>query len=231
MTSVACPGRRRSCSLQSFNNDARRMLTLWGRRNSTNVRKVLWCLEELGLPYRRLDAGGAYGVVDDAAYRELNPNGRIPTLQDDGFVLWESNAIVRYLVSMHAHGTPWHPADPRARAGADRWMDWTTATLAGPFRDLFWGVLRTPPEHRDPAAILRARDACGVILRVADQALSRSAWLSGPELGMGDIPLGSFAYAWFGMPIERPDLPHLRGWYERLAERPAYRRAVMTELT
>mgnify|MGYP000861061906 CR=1 FL=1 len=207
------------------------MLTIWGRQNSTNVRKVLWCAEELGLSYRRLDAGGAYGVVDGAAYRDLNPNGRIPTLEDDGFVLWESNAIVRYLLATHAHGTPWHPAETRARASADRWMDWTTATLAGPFRELFWGVVRTPPEQQDQAAILRARDACGGILRIADQALSAAPYLSGQAIGMGDIPLGSFAYAWFGMAIERPDLPHLWRWYQRLAGRPAYQRAVMTELT
>ncbi len=113
------------------------MLTIWGRANSSNVRKVLWCAEELGLAYQRIDAGGAFGVVDDPSYRAMNPNGRVPLIEDDGFVLWESNAIVRYLVARHGQGTPWWPDDPRQRASADRWMDWMTSTVAAPFRDVF----------------------------------------------------------------------------------------------
>ena len=206
-------------------------LRIWGRVNSSNVRKVLWCAEELGLAYEQVDAGGAFGVVDSAAYRALNPNGRVPMIEDDGFVLWESNAIVRYLVARHASGSAWYPDDVQARAGADRWMDWTTSTFAGPFRDVFWGVLRTPAAEQDWARIHAARDVCGELLRVADAALARSPFLSGAEPGMGDIPLGSFIYAWFEMPVERPVLPHLEAWYRRLSERAAYRSAVMTALT
>lgn len=207
------------------------MLKIWGRKNSSNVRKALWCAEELGLTYEAVDAGGAFGVVDTPAYRAMNPNGRIPLIEDDGFVLWESNTIVRYLAARHAAGTPWYPNDVQARASAEKWMDWTTSTFAEPFRHLFWGVLRTPAEQQDWDKIGAALKTCGELLAVVDQALAEQPYLSGDEIGMGDIPLGSFIYAWFEMPIERVQLSNLQAWYERLQQRPAYRKAVMTALT
>lgn len=205
------------------------MLKIWGRKNSTNVRKALWCAEEAGLAYERIDAGGAFGVVNDAPYRALNPNGVVPTLDDDGFILWESNTIVRYLAARYAPDL--YPQDLQARASAEKWMDWTTSSLAGPFRTVFWGTLRTPPEQRDAAAIQAAIDTCVRLLEIPEATLARQPYLSGEQLGIGDIPLGSFIYAWFEMPIERPEQPHLKAWYERLKARPAYRDAVMTDLT
>ena len=207
------------------------MLKVWGRKNSSNVRKVLWCAEELALPYEREEAGGAFGVVDSPQYRALNPNGRVPMIEDDGFVLWESNAIVRYLAARYGSDTSWYQRDVCVRAQADKWMDWTTSTFAGPFRDLFWGMLRTPAEQQDWVLINGASKTCAELLSIVDQALSEKPYLSGDEIGMGDIPLGSFIYAWFEMPIERPSMPHLEAWYERLKLRPCYRGAVMTALT
>lgn len=207
------------------------MLKIWGRKNSSNVRKVLWCAEELGLAYEAVDAGGAFGVVNEPHYRALNPNGLVPMIEDDGLVLWESNTIVRYLGGKHAPGTAWSPQDPVERAKAEKWMDWTTSSLATPFRPLFWGILRTPEEQRDWVAINAAHKTCAQLLSIADEALASQPFLSGKEVGMGDIPLGCFVYAWFEMPIERPEMRHLRAWYERLRERPAYQAAVMTALT
>ena len=207
------------------------MLKIWGRKNSSNVRKPLWAAEELGLDYEALDAGGAFGVVDTPEYRAMNPNGRVPVIEDDGFVLWESNVIVRYLLAKHAPASNWYPADPQARAIADKWMDWATASFASPFRTVFWGVLRTPADQQDWPAIRAAIKECTELLAMADQALADTPYLSGGEIGMGDIPLGSFIYAWFEMPIERAPQPHLQAWYERLKQRPAYRKAVMTALT
>ena len=207
------------------------MLKIWGRKNSSTVRKVLWCAEELGLDYESVDAGGAFGVVNEPHYRALNPNGLVPMIEDDGLVLWESNAIVRYLGARYAADTAWYPRDPVERAKADKWMDWTTSSLATPFRPLFWGMLRTPEEQRDWVAINAAHKTCAQLLSIADQALASQPYLSGQEPGMGDIPLGCFVYAWFEMPIERPEMRHLRAWYERLRERPAYQAAVMTALT
>ncbi len=207
------------------------MLKIWGRKNSTNVRKVLWCAEELELEYESVDAGGAFGLVNEPQYRALNPNGLVPMIEDDGLVLWESNAIVRYLSARYGAESGWYVDDARQRAEADKWMDWTTSSLAAPFRPLFWGILRTPAEQQDWVAINAAHKTCAQMLSIADQALARQPYLSGSELGMGDIPLGCFAYAWFEMPIERPGMRHLRAWYERLQERPAFQAAVMTALT
>lgn len=207
------------------------MLKIWGRKNSSNVRKALWCAEELGLAYEAIDAGGAFGVVDTPEYRAKNPNGRVPMIEDDGFVLWESNTIVRYLAARHVSGSAWYPNDPQARANAEKWMDWTTSSFAAPFRTVFWGVVRTPPEQQDWAAINAAIKECGELLAMVEQALGKQSYLSGDEIGMGDIPLGSFIYAWFEMPIERVALPRLEAWYARLQQRPAYRKAVMTALT
>ncbi|MCQ4308483.1 glutathione S-transferase [Pseudomonas stutzeri] len=206
------------------------MLKLWGRINSTNVRKALWCLEELGVPHTRIDAGGAFGVVGEAEYIAKNPNRLVPCLEDGELALWESNTIVRYLAAQYGEGTLWS-TDPRQRAGADKWMDWATSTLATPFRPLFWNIVRTAPEKRDMAAVQAALDECGKLLAIVDRDLAAQPYLSGDSFGMGDIPLGCFAYAWFEMPIERPDLPHLRHWYERLQQRPAYQTAVITPLT
>ncbi|MBA1205194.1 glutathione S-transferase [Pseudomonas capeferrum] len=207
------------------------MLKIWGRKNSSNVRKALWCAQELGLDYQSIDAGGAFGLVDEPDYRARNPNGLVPLLEDGDFVLWESNTIVRYLCAQYGHEAGWYPDDARQRAQAEKWMDWTTSALAPVFRPLFWGILRTPPEQQDWVAINAAHKAVAQLLSMADQTLARQPYLSGDDVGMGDIPLGCFAYAWFEMPIERPDMHHLRAWYERLAARPAYQAAVMTALT
>ncbi|MNG32270.1 Glutathione S-transferase GstB [compost metagenome] len=96
---------------------------------------------------------------------------------------------------------------------------------------MFWGVLRTPAEQQDWGAIKAAIATCEGLLSMADQALADKPYLSGDDIGMGDIPLGSFIYAWFEMPIERAPQPHLHAWYQRLKQRPAYRKAVMTALT
>ncbi|MGV8918630.1 MAG: glutathione S-transferase family protein [Pseudomonas sp.] len=207
------------------------MLKIWGRKNSSNVRKALWCAEEVAVPYEAIDAGGAFGLVEKAEYRAKNPNGRIPMIEDEGLVLWESNAIVRYLAARYAPASALYPADPVVRAGADKWMDWMTSTLADPFKTVFWGVLRTPAEQQDWAKIHAGIKACEEALAVVDAELAKQPYLSGQEFGMGDIPLGSFIYAWFEMPIERTPMPHLEAWYGRLKQRPAYQKAVMTALS
>ncbi|GGJ78992.1 glutathione S-transferase family protein [Pseudomonas matsuisoli] len=206
------------------------MLKIWGRKNSNNVRKVLWCAEEIGLPYERIDAGGVFGRVNEPGYLAMNPNGRVPVIEDGDLVLWESNAIVRYLAARYSPGEL-SPELPAERALADRWMDWTTSTLVPTFTPVFLGLIRTPPSERDNAAIKRGIEQCSEVLAIADAALAERPYLSGDTLGIGDIPLGALAYAWFEMPIVRPDLLNLRRWYDALRERDAYRLAVMTELT
>lgn len=206
------------------------MLKIWGRTNSVNVKKVLWCAQELALTYERVDAGGPYGVVNEPAYRAMNPNGLVPVVEDDGLVLWESNVIVRYLAAKH-QAFQLYPAAAADRAKLEIWMDWVASTVMDPYRQLFWNTVRLAPADRNPAAAEKGLQDLGPLLAIADQALSKQPYLSGNTLGVADIPLGCLAYAWFNMPVQRPDLPHLHAWYERLAERPAYQKAVMIPLT
>ncbi|HFZ1795009.1 TPA: glutathione S-transferase family protein [Serratia marcescens] len=206
------------------------MLTIWGRENSNNVRKVLWCAAELGLSYTHINAGGAFGKVNEESYRALNPNGLVPLLQDDDFVLWESNTIVRYLAAKFGDAT-FYPQDLQARAAAEKWMDWTTSTIVPAFTIVFWGLIRTAPELRDMAKIEAAIATLEKHFDVIEQTLSRQPYLSGDAFGFGDIPLGSFAYAWFEMPIARRSRPNMERWYQQLRARPAYQRGVMSELT
>jgi glutathione S-transferase len=206
------------------------MLRVWGRLNSVNVKKVLWCLGELDLPFERIEAGMEHGVVRSPEYLAMNPNARVPTIDDDGFVLWESNAIVRYLSLKYGLGTLC-PEDIGQRADSDRWMDWTTAQLAGTFREVFWGTVRTPPAKRDLSLIERNRVATAGTLEIAEQALGRHPFIAGNRLTMGDIPLGCYVHLWMSMPIERPAHPNLTAWHKRLLERPAFGAGVNTPLT
>jgi glutathione S-transferase len=206
------------------------MLTIWGRQNSSNVKKVLWCADELGVSYEHVVAGGAFGVVNTPEYRAMNPNGLVPCIQDDGFTLWESNAIVRYLCAKHGEGAL-YPRDLAQRAMADQWMDWATSTFAAPYKDLFLNTVRLPAEQRKKEVAQRGLQACAAHLSIVDAALAKKPFLSGSDFGMGDIPLACLIYAWFEMPIQRPGLAHLEAWYRRLTLRPAYQNRVMTELT
>jgi glutathione S-transferase len=201
------------------------MLRIWGRVNSVNVKKALWAAEELGLKYERIDAGMQFGVNNTADYKRMNPTGLVPTIEDDGFTLWESHAIVRYLAAKHGAGTLC-PTDARQRADADRWMDWTHSFSREFQRPVFWPLVRTPPEQRDSKAIAEAVRKCGEMLAVPEQTLRQRPFLGGSALTMGDIPLGCHVQLWMRLPIERPRLPGLEAWFARLCERAAYRRIV-----
>ncbi|WP_300303698.1 glutathione S-transferase family protein [Ferrovibrio sp.] len=205
------------------------MLKIWGRGSSVNVQKVLWAAEELGLAYEHVPLGGPFGGLDSPAYRAMNPNGLVPTLQDsDGSLHWESNAIVRYLAGRYGAGTLW-PADPVARSEADRWMDWLPTTLGEPMRVLFWGFVRDPV-HADLNAMTAAESRLAELWGRVDAHLANQPFLGGDRLTMGDIPLGCHVQRWLRFPITRPDLPHLLAWHGRLATRPGYARHVMVAM-
>ena len=205
------------------------MLRIWGRTNSVNVKKALWCAEELGLKYERIDAGMQFGVVDTPEYRRMNPIGRVPTLDDDGFVLWESHSIVRYLCAKHSAGNLW-PTDLRLRAGAERWMDWAFSFQAA-MRDVFWGLIRTPPEKRDARAIEAGCRQSAELAAMLDAHLAARPYVAGASFTMGDIPIGCEVQRWLRVPIERASQPHLEAWFERLRERLPFRKIVDQPLT
>ncbi|CNH57617.1 glutathione S-transferase [Yersinia mollaretii] len=201
------------------------MLTVWGRNNSTNVKKVLWCLEELALGYERIDVGGQYGKLNEPLYRAMNPNGLIPCLQDEDFILWESNTIVRYLAAQYGESRL-YLADARQRAEAEKWMDWVTSSVVEPFKAVFIGLVRTPPEQQDKERIAQGIEQLNRLMAIADSALAQQAYLSGDKFGIGDIPLGCLAYAWFNLSITRPELPHLQRWYQSLTQRAAFQKVI-----
>jgi glutathione S-transferase len=199
------------------------MLKLWGRASSSNVMKVLWTLEELGLDCERIDAGGAFGRTRDPEYRAMNPMGLVPTLQEeDGWALWESNAIVRYLCNRHAPGGPLYPAAPRARAEVETWMDWTLGHLTAPMVAIFFTHVRIPEPDRDWAAEGKAREESGRLWRIVDARLAGRRFLCGDDLTLADIALGCWVHRWHLLPIERPALPDLARYYDALKTRPGF---------
>ena len=207
------------------------MRQVLGRANSSNVMKVVWLLEELGLPYERLDVGGPFGGNATPEYRAMNPTGGIPTLVEDGFILWESNVILRYLCAAHAPGHAMWPEGVQARAGVDQWMDWQQASLGPPQTVVFQGLVRTPPERRDHAAVAAAVKLLGERWSLLDARLAGRPWVAGPDFSLADIALGVHAHRWLQFDLDRPEQPHLRAWYERLLARPAYAAHVALPMT
>ena len=194
------------------------MLKIWGRLTSVNVQKVVWCADELGLEYERIDAGGQYGLVNTPQYRAMNPNGLVPVIDDSGFVLWESNAIVRYLAAQYGAGSLC-PADVRMRADADRWMDWQAVSLIRSIGPAFIQLIRTAPEKRDLIVIENARIETEIKLGVLDTHLATREYVAGSRFTMGDIPLGCSVDRWFKLPLARESHPHVERWYAGLRGR------------
>ncbi|HEX2729837.1 MAG TPA: glutathione S-transferase [Rubrobacteraceae bacterium] len=206
------------------------MIEVWGRANSVNVQKVLWCLDELAVPFERYDAGGLYGGTREPEFLARNPTGLVPLISDDGFDLWESNTIVRYLCAKYGEDSLW-PQDPAQRALADKWMDYQLGTIFPAFREALLGLVRTPPEDRDPAAIEASARATAGTLAVLDAHLESRDYVAGDALSAGDIALGPTVYRWLNLEIERPPLPSLEAWHDRLGDRPAYQKNVMVSFT
>ncbi len=200
------------------------MLKIWGRVNSVNVKKALWAAEELGLKYERVDAGMQFGVNKMPEYLRMNPTGLVPTIDDDGFTLWESHTIVRYLAAKHGAGTLW-PTDLKVRADAERWMDWAF-TFQSAMRAVFWGLIRTPPEKRDMKAIEEGCRKSAELLAIPESVLSKKPYMAGASFTMGDIPLGCEVQRWMRVPIERPAFPNVEAWFGRLCARPPFRKHV-----
>jgi len=198
------------------------MLRLWGRATSSNVMKVIWLLEELQHPYERIDVGGPFGQTKTAEYLAMNPTSLVPTLDDNGFILWESNAILRYICQSYATMSSLFPPEPRSRAVIDHWMEFQQTTLNRPQSVIFQGLVRTPPEQRDNNAILAAVAEATKPWSIIDRALASHPFITGKELTLADIVFGVHVHRWFNMPIERPELPNLREWYDRLLALPIY---------
>ena len=203
------------------------MLKVWGRRNSQNVQKVMWLVGELGLPHEHIPAGGSFGRLSDPEFGALNPNRLVPVIEDGGTTVWESHSILRYLAATYGGPELW-PEGPGARSDFDRWMDWAQALWQPAFlTGVFWGLYRTPESQRDLKTIDRSIALCAELMQIVDAELATRPYLAGDRFTIGDIPLGSTLYRYFTLEIERPPLPNVEAWYERLRSRPAYCEHVM----
>ena len=202
-------------------------LVIWGRANSVNVQKVLWCLAELDLDYQRIDAGMQFGRTRETDYLAMNPNARVPTMVDGDYVLWESNSVMRYLCMAYGKGTPIYPLEPKRRAAVDRWLDWTLSTVQPVDRPVFWALVRTPPAERDMVQIQKDADAEAIVWRIADHHLSTRRFIEGDQFTIADIALGAYARRWLGVEgITRPSQPHLERWLKEVGGRGGYQKFI-----
>ncbi len=205
------------------------MLKVWGRKTSINVQKVMWAVGELGLPHERVDVGGPFGGLDTPEFGKLNPNRLVPVIEDDGFVLWESDAIVRYLAAVHGQGKL-AATDERQRALADQWMEWANSMLyADIILTCFLGLIRTPAADRNEGAIEAAAKRAGERLAILDAQLEGRPYILGDQPTAADIGCGSLMYRYFTLDIPRPRLGNVEAWYQRLTERKAYQDHVMID--
>ena len=201
------------------------MIKVWGRLTASNVQKVMWCIDELGVAHEHIHI--PFGrAKEDPAYLAINPNGRVPTIEEDGFILWESNSCVRYIAARFGAGSLW-PTDPRVRADAERWMEWQLTTLSEPTDTIFIGLVVKKQEQRDMAAIAAATKRLNELWTIVDKVLATRKFVAGNDLTIGDIPMGIAVHRWFTIPVERDRHPNVEGWYSRLIDRPAFKKNVV----
>lgn len=203
------------------------MLKVWGRRSSFNVQKVLWFAGELGIPYEHIPAGGAFGIRDTPEFLAMNPHGRVPVIDDEGTVVWESHSILRYLAARYGRPIFWDE-DPGRRSNVDSWMDWSQTSLQPAFlTGVFWGFYRTPSELRDQSAVEKSVGLCAGYFKLLNDVLCDRPFLCGDTLSLADITAGTNLYRYFALEIDRPSVPNVQAWYDKLKHRAAYQEHVM----
>ena len=199
------------------------MIKIWGRKTSSNVQKAMWAVGELKLEHERIDVGGSFGKNREAPYLAMNPNGLVPTLEEeDGFVLWESNSIVRYLAGKHDKAGVLEPKDPKQRAIASQWMDWQLSVAGPAIGPAFWGLIRTPAEKRDMAAIKASQDKITEAMKMLDARLGKAEYVAGAAFSYGDIPVAIMCYRFVQLVPQRPSMPDLDRWYGAISKRKAF---------
>lgn len=203
------------------------MLKIYGRKSSFNVQKVMWLVGELGVDHEHTELGGSFGGLADPAFRAMNPHGRVPVIDDDGVIVWESHAIMRYLAARYGAGAFWL-TDAAARAPVDQWLDWSQCTLQPDFLNgIFWGFYRTPEAQRDTERVAAKIASTARHMRLLDAAIGDKAFLLGDQLSLADIAIGTNFYRYFNLDIERPNVPNVERWCHALEAREAYAQHVM----
>ncbi|MGE3246039.1 MAG: glutathione S-transferase family protein [Beijerinckiaceae bacterium] len=206
------------------------MLKIWGRTNSINVQKPLMVLEELQVPYERIDAGLQFGVNNTPEYLAMNPNGRVPAIDDDGFILWESNTVARYIARKYGNGKLWPQDDVRAQANQDRWMDWQQTTMVGPINAMFAPLIRGMGD-KSPEAIEKGRQQSEQVLAMLDAWLANNVQISGKEFGVADCVLGPSVHRWYNLPIAHREFPNLRRWFDALMQRASAKKVIVEPIS
>lgn len=200
------------------------MLTVYGKDSSINVRKVLWACAELGLDYVREDWGVGFRSTREPSFTAMNPNAMVPVIDDGGFVLWESNTILRYLAAQYGDGAL-YPSAPRERARVDQWMDWQASDLNRAWSYAFMSLVRKSPVHGDAAQVRASLETWSGFMRVLEQQLQQTgAYVTGRAFTLADIPVGLSLVRWFATPFERPALPAVDAYYDLLEQREGYRK-------
>lgn len=204
------------------------MFTIYGRTNSSNVRKVLWLCEEIGqTDYKRLDYGRGFEPCDSPDYMALNPNKLVPALVDGDLVIWESNAILRYLASKYGP-EEFYPVEPAARAQVDQWLDWQLTTVTAGIRTLFLGLHVKEEAFTDPEGIAKSLVIANSTMGILDAHLAGSGgYVTGENLTIADCALGMFVHRWFALPVEREEFNALEAYYERLKERAGFQKWIV----
>lgn len=198
------------------------MLTIYGRATSSNVQTVMWAIGEMGLEHSRRDVGGAFGGNDTAEFLAMNPMGRVPVMNDGDLTLFESQAILRYLGAKHGTGGLW-PSEPHTRARVDQWMEWAKVNVFPVLTyKVFWQMVRVGVAERDHDLIAQGAAELAPMMHIAEAQLTRYDWLAGPKISLADISFGTHLYRYFTVDFDKPDLPALRAYYDRLCARPAY---------
>ena len=205
------------------------MMTVWGRRSSSNVQKVLWALKEANVDFERHTVGGNFGGTDTKEYRKMNPNGLVPVVKDGTLTLFESNAIMRYIARKYGAGTI-RPRGHRAFALADQWVDWVGTTFGPQVNVIFFNKVRNPPEQYDAHAVARAEKGCIEVIKIVERGLGRKQWLAGRHFSYADIPMGILFWRYKSLDIKHAKTKNLDRWMEQLKERPAYQEFVMVPI-
>ena len=198
------------------------MLRILGKASSINVRKVLWTCAELRIPFEREDWGSGFRSTNDSEFLALNPCAMVPVIQDGDFTLWESNTIIRYLVSRY-DGTQLYPTEPMARARIDQWIDWQASELNRSWSYAFMSLVRQSPDYQDNTALANGIEQWSKTMAILDRQLEKTgAYVSGEQFSLADIPIGLSVNRWFETPLAHPDFAAVKAYYDRLSLRPGY---------
>lgn len=204
------------------------MIHLWGRRTSINVQKVMWVLAELKLDYERSDVGGAFGGLNNEAYTALNPHRQVPTLVDGNTVLWESNAILRYLADAYGKDIIFG-STPAARGTSDMWMEWYQSSVYSQFQAIFYQTVRLPHAERSPDILAKAKEVVFKQFSLFNSTLETRPFINGDQLTLGDVPMAACLYRYYTMDIVRPDYPMIARYYDTLTKRPTFSENIMID--